>query len=152
MAGFFKNLFNKFADKAEIDWDELEADLISADLGMKMTSEIMADLRALGRSEEARPYLQEAVQEDPSDAEARRQLAGLLRADGEVEAALDVLEAGVEGAPALRCELGRMLIAYTDEDALGRAELEACWEAGGTLTSWDISALEATDSPGLDAP
>lgn len=50
MAGFFKSLFNKLADRAEIDWNELEADLISADLGMKMTSEIMADLRALGRN------------------------------------------------------------------------------------------------------
>jgi len=28
MAGFFKKLVNKITNKAEIDWDELEADLI----------------------------------------------------------------------------------------------------------------------------
>lgn len=49
MAGFFKSLYNKVTDRAEIDWDELEAHLIAADLGVKMTMEIVDELRELGR-------------------------------------------------------------------------------------------------------
>lgn len=49
MAGFFKNLFNKVTNKAEIDWDELEADLIAADLGPRLTMTIVDELRSLGR-------------------------------------------------------------------------------------------------------
>ena len=50
MAGLFKNLFNKVTNKAEIDWDELEADLISSDLGPRLTMSIVDELRGLGRS------------------------------------------------------------------------------------------------------
>jgi fused signal recognition particle receptor len=49
MAGLFKGLFNKLANRAEIDWDDLEVDLISADLGVKLSMEIVDDLKALGR-------------------------------------------------------------------------------------------------------
>ena len=49
MAGFFKNLFNKVTNRAEIDWDELEADLIAADLGPRLTMSIVDELRGLGR-------------------------------------------------------------------------------------------------------
>ena len=49
MAGFFKSLFNKIANRAEIDWDELEADLISADLGIHTSTKIIDELRELGR-------------------------------------------------------------------------------------------------------
>jgi len=49
MAGFFKNLFNKVTNRAEIDWDELEADLIAADLGPRLTISIVDELRGLGR-------------------------------------------------------------------------------------------------------
>lgn len=49
MAGFFKNLYNKVANKAEIDWDELEADLVSSDLGVRLSMEIIDHLRGLGR-------------------------------------------------------------------------------------------------------
>ncbi|NWK54484.1 signal recognition particle-docking protein FtsY [Verrucomicrobiaceae bacterium N1E253] len=49
MAGFFKKLFNKVTNKAEIDWDELEADLIGADLGARTTMAIVDDLREMGR-------------------------------------------------------------------------------------------------------
>ena len=49
MAGFFKSLFNKIANRAEIDWDELEADLISADLGIHTCTKIIDELRDLGR-------------------------------------------------------------------------------------------------------
>ncbi len=49
MAGFFKNLFNKIAQTTEVDWDELEADLIKADLGMPVTMKIVDELQDLGR-------------------------------------------------------------------------------------------------------
>ena len=49
MAGFFKSLFNKITNRAEIDWDDLEADLISSDLGIRMTTAILDELRDLGR-------------------------------------------------------------------------------------------------------
>jgi len=49
MAGFFQSLFNKLANRAEIDWDDLEADLIAADLGIHMTTRIIDELRGLGR-------------------------------------------------------------------------------------------------------
>lgn len=49
MAGFFKSLFNKITNRAEIDWDDLEADLISSDLGVRMTTSILDELRELGR-------------------------------------------------------------------------------------------------------
>lgn len=49
MAGFFSSLYNKISNKAEVDWDELEADLITADLGPKLSMRIIDDLEALGR-------------------------------------------------------------------------------------------------------
>ncbi len=49
MPGFFKSLFNKITNRAEIDWDDLEADLISSDLGIRMTTAILDELRDLGR-------------------------------------------------------------------------------------------------------
>lgn len=49
MAGFFKSLFNRITNRAEIDWDDLEADLIAADLGVGLTTRVLDDLRALGR-------------------------------------------------------------------------------------------------------
>ncbi len=49
MAGFFKKLFNKVTKYEEVDWDELEADLIGADLGAKTTMSIVDDLKSLGR-------------------------------------------------------------------------------------------------------
>lgn len=47
--GFFKSLFNKITNRAEIDWDEIEADLIAADLGVRGAMEIIDDLKGLGR-------------------------------------------------------------------------------------------------------
>ncbi len=49
MAGFFKKLLNKVTNKAEIDWDELEADLIGADLGARTTMSIIDELQDMGR-------------------------------------------------------------------------------------------------------
>jgi fused signal recognition particle receptor len=71
MAGFFKSLFNKIANRAEIDWDELEADLISADLGIHTSTKIIDELRDLGREISAddvvdttRKHLAEMLPED----------------------------------------------------------------------------------------
>jgi len=49
MAGFFKSLLHKISNRAEIDWDELEADLISSDLGVRLVGEIIDELHTLGR-------------------------------------------------------------------------------------------------------
>lgn len=49
MAGFFKSLLNKITNRAEIDWDDLEADLISSDIGIHLTTAIIDELRELGR-------------------------------------------------------------------------------------------------------
>ncbi len=71
MAGFFKSLFNKIANRAEIDWDELEADLISADLGIHTSTQIIEELRDLGREisaddvvETTRKHLAKMLPED----------------------------------------------------------------------------------------
>jgi fused signal recognition particle receptor len=71
MAGFFKSLFNKIANRAEIDWDELEADLISADLGIHTSTKIIDELRDLGR---------EISADDVVDA-TRRHIAKMLPED-----------------------------------------------------------------------
>lgn len=60
MAGFFKNLYNKVANKAEIDWDELEADLIASDLGVRLSMEIIEQLRGLGRKVSAEDVVETA--------------------------------------------------------------------------------------------
>jgi len=49
MAGFFKSLFNKITNRAEIDWDDIEADMIASDIGIHLTTGIIQELRALGR-------------------------------------------------------------------------------------------------------
>ena len=49
MAGFFKKLFNAITDRADVDWDELEANLIAADLGAKLSIGITDELHDLGR-------------------------------------------------------------------------------------------------------
>ena len=49
MAGFFKSLFQKITNRADVDWEELEADLIRADLGLKTTTAVLEELKDLGR-------------------------------------------------------------------------------------------------------
>ncbi len=49
MAGFCKKFINKVRNRAEIDWEELEADLIAADLGARLTMTIIDELQDLGR-------------------------------------------------------------------------------------------------------
>jgi len=45
----FKSLFNRVANKAEIDWDDLEASLVTADLGIRFAMKTVDDLKGLGR-------------------------------------------------------------------------------------------------------
>lgn len=45
MANFFTRLVDKFLGEPQIDWDELEADLISADIGAKRVIPLVEDLR-----------------------------------------------------------------------------------------------------------
>ncbi len=45
MASFFTRLVDKFLGEPQIDWDELEADLISADMGAKRVIPLIEDLR-----------------------------------------------------------------------------------------------------------
>lgn len=78
MAGFFKKLINKITNKAEIDWDELEADLISADLGARLTMTIVDDLQSLGRKvnaddivESAKKHIAEILPTDTPDLQPR---------------------------------------------------------------------------------
>lgn len=49
MAGFFKNIVNKLQRKPEVDWDELEADLVRADLGIRLSMDIMDELKDMSR-------------------------------------------------------------------------------------------------------
>lgn len=48
MAGFFKSLLQRFT-KPDIDWDELEASLISGDLGPRLALQIVSDLQGQQR-------------------------------------------------------------------------------------------------------
>jgi fused signal recognition particle receptor len=57
MAGFFKKLFNAITDQAEVDWDKLEADLIAADLGGKLSTGIVNELYDLGREVSAQDVI-----------------------------------------------------------------------------------------------
>ncbi len=45
MANFFSKLLDKFLGEPEIDWDELEADLIMADMGAKRVIPLIEELR-----------------------------------------------------------------------------------------------------------
>lgn len=45
MANFFTRLIDKFIGEPRIDWDELEADLISADIGAKRVLPLIEELR-----------------------------------------------------------------------------------------------------------
>lgn len=71
MSGFLSSLYNKIANKAEIDWDELEADLIAADLGPRLAQRVVDDLQSIGRKVTA---------EDVVDA-ARQRVSELLPPD-----------------------------------------------------------------------
>ncbi len=44
MAGFFSRIFDKFS-RRKIDWDELEADLVSSDIGIRLALSLVDGLR-----------------------------------------------------------------------------------------------------------
>lgn len=71
MAGFFKKLFNAITDKADVDWDDLEANLIAADLGAKLSTGIVDELYDLGREVTAKDVVEVT----------RRRLSQILPAD-----------------------------------------------------------------------
>ncbi len=48
MAGFFKSLIQRFT-KPDIDWEELEAVLVTGDLGPRLAMQIVDDLKQQGR-------------------------------------------------------------------------------------------------------
>ncbi len=60
MAGIFKSLYNKLSNQAEIDWDDLEAELVSADLGPVLAMRIVDELRDLGRQVSAEDVVEVA--------------------------------------------------------------------------------------------
>jgi len=60
MAGFFRSLYHKLSDKAEVDWEELEAELVAADLGPRLALEIVEELEALGRRVSAEDVVETA--------------------------------------------------------------------------------------------
>lgn len=76
MAGFFKKLFNQITNQAEVDWDELEANLIAADLGAKLSTGIVDELYDLGR---------EVTADDVVEV-TRNRLAGILPEDARAPA------------------------------------------------------------------
>ncbi|MBE6419327.1 MAG: signal recognition particle-docking protein FtsY [Akkermansiaceae bacterium] len=45
MAGFFSRLIDKFLGEPQIDWDELEADLVAADIGAKRVLPLIEELQ-----------------------------------------------------------------------------------------------------------
>lgn len=53
MAGFFDKLISKILDDKPIDWDQLEADLVSSDLGIRQSMEMIDDLKEMGRDVKA---------------------------------------------------------------------------------------------------
>lgn len=71
MAGFFKKILNKFSRSPQIDWDELEAELVGADIGIKRAMTIIEDLRdtkgvnAEGIVEETRRVIRDAFPNNP---------------------------------------------------------------------------------------
>lgn len=93
MAGFFKSLINRVTNTAEIDWDDLEAELIRSDLGIGMTTAIIEDLRELGRK----------ISADDVAETTRRHIAGKLPEDNPAPVPRDnhspfvILVVGVNG-------------------------------------------------------
>lgn len=93
MAGFFKKLFNTITDQAEVDWDELEANLIAADLGGKLSIGITDELYDLGREINARDVV-EVTQRRLSKILPDDQPAPAPRSDGKPTV---ILVVGVNG-------------------------------------------------------
>lgn len=93
MAGFFKSLLGKITNRAEIDWDDLEADLISSDLGVHLTTYIIDDLKDLGRKVSAEDVI-EVTRRHLADRLPPDNAAPVPRADGKP---FVILVVGVNG-------------------------------------------------------
>ena len=93
---FFRKLVDKFSSAPKIDWDELEETLIAADLGIKLTTEIVEDLSDASRkisaddlAEHCRNRIRKILEKDGGDPDPLTP-----RADGKPTV---VLIAGVNG-------------------------------------------------------
>ena len=65
MAGFFKKLFTKFSRGSRIDWDELEADLVTADIGIRRAMNIADQFfKEQEASENLRRQIKEGLDEN----------------------------------------------------------------------------------------
>ena len=106
-------------------------------------ADLGSTLRVLGRTDDARAALLSAVQANPDDIEARRQLAGLMVNQDQLTEAMALLQEVAGTEQTLRCELGRIQLAQGDETGL--ALLEACWRAGGTLSQLELVQISAMD-------
>ncbi len=47
--GLFSKIVDRFKGKPEIDWDDLEETLVTSDLGIRLTTELVDELQSLGR-------------------------------------------------------------------------------------------------------
>jgi fused signal recognition particle receptor len=75
VAGFFKRLIQRFTNP-DIDWDDLEHQLIAGDLGAKLAMEIVGDLRAKQKSlhgadivEATKEHIRRILPSDPAPLE-----------------------------------------------------------------------------------
>ncbi len=99
--------------------------------------------RYLERWDVAKDALGAALEREPADADARLQLANVLRVSQGPAAALALVEAGLTGTPdpRLLCEAARLRYRYL-EDRDGAAPLiDACWAADGPVTAEDLEVL-----------
>ena len=72
MAGFFKRLLQRFS-RLNVDLDELEESLITGDVGLRMTTQILDRLRAMGRDDDA-TELRDALKRELREIHLRRRL------------------------------------------------------------------------------
>ncbi len=70
--GLFSKILQRFSGTADIDWDDLEATLVAGDLGIRLTTRIVAELRERSRKlkgqdivEVTRSTIAEIFGEDP---------------------------------------------------------------------------------------
>lgn len=71
MAGFFKKIIDKFSRSPKIDWDELEAELVASDIGIKRAMILVQDLQdtrgidAAGVVDETKRTIRDAFPDNP---------------------------------------------------------------------------------------
>ena len=104
-------------------------------------ADLGASLRYLGQHEEAQALLLDAVERQPEDVEARLQLAGVLRVQGDLDGALHHLAEAARIDPRRHCDHGRVLAAYTADREAARDALFRCWDAGVQPSGYDLQVL-----------